>query len=187
MEIIDALDEISPVSDTSREELQKITAQKAYLKGDHLLKLWHVSRHLHYIVSGSARIYYMREGRDISDYFAMDGQFIGGLESLFTGEPSHKAIELTEDSVVQSFLYSDFEDLCHKHHDVERLGRKLATFAFLDAQKLVESTRFLSAAERYEELKERHPGISNHIPLRHLASYLNISPVSLSRIRSGEQ
>lgn len=187
MEITDALDKISSISDISRKKLQKIAVQKSYAKGDRLPELWHIDRHLHYIVSGSARVYYLREGRDISDYFAMDGQFIGGLESLFTGEPSHKAIELTEDSVVQSLLYSDFEKLCDQHRDIERLGRKLAIFAFLDAQKLVESIRFLSAAERYEELKKRHPGISNRIPLRYLASYLNISPVSLSRIRSGKQ
>lgn len=187
MEIADALNEISPVSDTSIKKLQQIVVQKDYEKGDHLLDLWHVNHHFHFIMNGSARVYYLQEGRDISHYFALDGQFIGGLESLFTGEPSHKAIEITEDSTVQSFLYRDFENLCYQHHDIERLGRKLATFAFLDAQKLVEDIRFLSAAERYKELEERHPGISNRIPLKHLASYLNISPVSLSRIRSGKQ
>lgn len=187
MEIINALNEISPLSHSSIKKLQQIVVQKNYAKGDHLLDLGHVNYHLHFIVRGSSRIYYLRDGRDISHYFALDKQFIGGLESLFTGKPSHKAIELTEDSTVQSFLYRDFEDLCDQHHDIERLGRKLAIFAFLDAQQLVENIRFLSAAERYQELEKRHPGISNRIPLKHLASYLNISPVSLSRIRSGKQ
>lgn len=181
------MDEISPVSDPSKNTLQQFVTRNDYQRGDHLLDMGQINYHFHFIVEGSARVYYLREGRDISHYFALDGQFIGGLESLFTGEPSNKAIELTEDSVVHSFPYSDFEGLCDQHHDIERLGRKLATFAFLDAQKLVEDVRFLSAAERYQELKERHPGISNRIPLKHLASYLNISPVSLSRIRSGKQ
>lgn len=80
MEITYALDKISSISDNSRKKLQKIAVQKNYSKGDHLLELWHIDRRLHYIVSGSARVYYLREGRD--------GQFIGGLESLFTGKPS---------------------------------------------------------------------------------------------------
>lgn len=187
MDLLEALHEISPLTVDSQRQLQSIVVEKAYPKGHHLLNLGQVDRHLYFVAEGSARVYYVRDGRDISDYFAVDGQLIGGVESLFTGKPSHKAIELTEDSLIQYFLYSDFEKLCDRYHEIERLGRKVAIWAFLDAQKLAEGLRFLSAAERYRELEERHPGISNRVPLKYLASYLNISPVSLSRIRSGGQ
>lgn len=187
MDIIDAFQKLSPISPGSVRELQKIIVAKHYPKGQHLLQLWEVDHYFHFIAKGSARVYYLREGNDITDYFALDGQFIGGLESLYAGKPSPKAIELTEDALVQSFNYHQFEALCEQYHDIERLGRKIVTSLFIIAQEVVEDLRFLSAAERYEQVEKRHPGISNRIPLKHIASYLNISTVSLSRIRSGKQ
>ncbi|MGE0589799.1 MAG: Crp/Fnr family transcriptional regulator [Cyclobacteriaceae bacterium] len=187
MDIFTAITHVSPLSATSMEEFKDIVQQKEYAKGHALLDLWQVDRHFHFIVKGSGRVYYLRNGNDVTDYIAMDGQFIGGLESLFTHQPSHKAIELMEDSVVQSFSFEKFEALCTKHHDIERLGRKLATFAFLEGQRRIEAIRFLSAAERYAELEKKYPGISNRIPLKHIASYLGTTQVSLSRIRGGVQ
>lgn len=187
MEIIESLCKICPISELSKQEFLSIIIENNYSKGHSLLNLWETDKYFHYIVKGSGRVYYLRNGLDITDYFAMDGQFLGGIESLFTRKPSHKAIELTEDSTVQSFLYSDFEELCNKYHDIEKLGRKMAIFAFLEGQKRIESIRFLSAAERYHELEKKYPGISNRIQLKHIASYLGTTQVSISRIRKGIQ
>lgn len=187
MDILDAFQNLSPISRQSTEEIQKIVIAKRYSKGQQLLKLNEIDRYFHFIAKGSARVFYVWEGQDITDYFALDGQFIGGLESLFSEKHTHKGIELTEDSLVESFNYQEFERLCTQHHDIERLGRKLITSLFILAQEVVEDLRFLSAAERYEQLQKRHPGISNRIPLKHIASYLSISTVSLSRIRGGKQ
>lgn len=187
MDIFTAITNISPLSVASLTEFKAIVQQNEYAKGHSLLDLWQVDRHFHFIVKGSGRVYYLRNGNDVTDYIAMDGQFIGGLESLFTHQPSHKAIELLEDSVVQSFSFEKFEGLCTQHHDIERLGRKMATFAFLEGQRRIEAIRFLSAAERYAELEKKYPGISNRIPLKHIASYLGTTQVSLSRIRGGVQ
>ncbi|XOV92543.1 MAG: Crp/Fnr family transcriptional regulator [Bacteroidota bacterium] len=187
MDMFTAISQISPLSIESLDNLRAITLEKSYPKGHHLLDLWQVDRNFHFIVKGSGRVYYLRNGLDVTDYIAMDGQFLGGLESLFTKAPSHKAIELTEDSVIQSFSYEKFESLCYEYHDIERLGRKMAIFAFLECQRRIEAIRFLSAAERYIELEKKYPGISNRIPLKHIASYLGTTQVSLSRIRAGNQ
>ena len=117
----------------------------------------------------------------------MDRQFLGGVESVFTQSPSQKAIELTEESVVQSILYGDLEKLAAKYHAIETLYRKMMTWAFLECQRRVEAIRFMTAAERYHTLERQYPGISNRIPLKHLASYLGTTQVSLSRIRGGKQ
>ena len=178
---------IYPISQSTQNLFLRIVEKNTYSKGHSLLDLWEIDRYFHFIVKGSGRVFYLRNGQDITDYLAMDGHFLGGVESLFTQEPSHKAIELTEDSIVQSFSYNAFENLCATNHELETLGRKMVIFAFLECQKRIESIRFLSAAERYQELEKKYPGISNRIPLKHLASYLGTTQVSLSRIRSGTQ
>lgn len=185
--MLEAFNAFGPLKADSKEALQNIISEKKYIKGQHLLEIGQIDRYLHFIVKGSGRVYYLKDGQDVTDYFALDGGFLGGLESTFTGQASHKAMELTEDAIVQSVVYAQFEKLCDQFHDIEKMGRKLAIFAFLGAQKQIESIRFLSASERYRQLEEEYPGISNRIPLKYIASYLGTTQVSLSRIRSGYQ
>lgn len=185
--LLHALQPVCPISPDAAQAFAEVITCNAYPKGHHLLSLWQIDKHFHFINTGSGRVYYLKDGLDITDYIAMDKQFIGGVESLFTGQPSHKAIELMEDSEVYSFLYDDFEELCAGYHDIERLGRKMATHAFLEGQHRIESMRFFSAAERYHQLEKKYPGIANRVPLKHIASYLGTTQVSLSRIRSGIQ
>ncbi|ULQ55192.1 Crp/Fnr family transcriptional regulator [Flavihumibacter rivuli] len=187
MHILDTLNQIHSLCPQSNQLLGELVQEQELPKGYPLLHFGQVDLHLHYIVKGSGRVYYLRDGQDITDYIAIEGQFLGGVESLFTRKPSHKAMEITEDSIVQSIVYDAFERLCQQHLDIAQLGRKIAVFAFLECQRRIEDIRFLPAAERYRELEKKYPGISNRIPLKHLASYLGITQVSLSRIRSGQQ
>ncbi|UZR98116.1 Crp/Fnr family transcriptional regulator [Chondrinema litorale] len=187
MKMLETLSLLSSLSKESQEQLVDLITEHQYSKGHVLLNLWQIDREVHFIVKGSGRVYYLRNGQDITDYIAMDGQILGGVESLFTQTPSNKAMELTEDSIVQSLNYQAFLKLCKKYRDLETLRAEIAIFAFLECQKRIESIRFLSASERYQELEKKYPGISNRIPLKHLASYLGTTQVSLSRIRSGIQ
>jgi CRP-like cAMP-binding protein len=176
-----------PLSPETVEAFEGIIRHRSLEKGAILLRIGHVSESIHFVVKGLGRVYYLRDGKDVTDYFATDGELIGAVESLFTGTPSHKGIELLEDSEIVSWKNRDFDDLCLKHHDLERAARKLCIMGMLMGQRRIESIRFLSARERYEELERAHPGITNRLPLKHVASYLGITPVSVSRIRAGLQ
>jgi CRP-like cAMP-binding protein len=186
-EMIALLNEISPLGKAEQEALAKITSRKFYKKNTILLQLGEVSRKLYFIAKGLGRVYYIRDGNDITDYFAIDMNFMGGLPSYFTGEPSHKAMELLEDSEVIEIYNYEFEKLCDQYHQIEKCGRKLAIIAFVECQSEIESIRFLSAKERYFEFERKYPGIINRAPLKHIASYLGTTQVSVSRIRAGIQ
>lgn len=186
-EMIEILNSISPLGKVEQEALAKICTRKNYKKNTVLLQLGEVSRKLYFIVKGLGRVYYIRDGNDITDYFAMDMNFLGGLPSYFTGEPSHKAMELLEDSEVIEIYNYEFDRLCDQYHQIEKCGRKLAIIAFVECQAEIESIRFLSAKERYFEFERKYPGIINRAPLKHIASYIGTTQVSLSRIRAGIQ
>jgi hypothetical protein len=70
---------------------------------------------------------------------------------------------------------------------LERAARKMSVFGMMEGQKRIESIRFYSARERYEELERLYPGITNRAPLKYIASYLGVTQVSISRIRAGKQ
>ena len=184
---ISALAKVSTFSEEIIEELNKYIHFDCFHKGKELLKIGQVAKYIYFIKKGVARVYYLKEEKDVTDYFAIDNQFIGAVASLFTKEPSKKAIEILEDSEVYYMSYDDFELLCQKFHEVEKAGRKLAIYGILEGQQRIESIRFLSASERYHELEQKYPGISNRIPLKYIASYLGTTQVSLSRIRGGIQ
>lgn len=168
-------------------ELEGMLRREEVERNTMLLQFGQVALRMYFIEKGLARAYYLHEGKDVSDYFAMDMQFIGAVPSLFTGQPTHKAIEVLEDSIVWSMGKEDWERLCEKSHPMERIYRKQMAMGMLIEQQRIESIRFHTAAERYAELERSHPGISLRCPLKHIASFLGITQVSLSRIRAGVQ
>jgi len=186
-EMINVFNAISPLKQEEQQALENISARKFYKKNTKLLAVNEVSRKLYFIVKGLGRVYYVRDGNDISDYFAMDKMFIGGIPSYFTGQPSYKAIELLEDSEVIEIYNYEFEKLCDKYHKIEKCGRKMAIFAFLECQTELEAIRFLTVKERYYQFEKKYPGITNRAPLKHIATYLGTTQVSISRIRAGIQ
>jgi len=185
--IVTQLQRLQPVSPEAAAAFENIIRKKWVRKGQLLLRMGEKPDHFFFIDKGLARVYYQRQGKDVTDYFAIDQQFIGAVPALFTGEPSHKAIEVLEDAHVYYFSYSAFDQLCALHHDLERAARKQAIYGMLEGQQRIESIRFLSAKERYFELEKLYPGITNRAPLKHIASYLGTTQVSISRIRAGKQ
>lgn len=185
--ILHILQQVNPLSVETQEAFSSILHTKQVKRGDHLVRIGQVPENFYFVVKGLARVYYLRNDQDITDYFAIDNQFIGALPALFSQQPSHKAIEVLEDSTISYFSYAAFDKLCEQHHDLERASRKMTIYGMLEGQQRIESIRFLSAKERYEELEKLYPGITNRAPLKHIASYLGTTQVSISRIRAGKQ
>lgn len=185
--IIDAFSFMCPLSEQTKADFASIIKCESFPKNKILLDFGQKATSLFLIEKGLARAYYNRDGVEITYYFAIDGQLIGSVPSLFDGNPSKVAIQLIEPSNVYFFQYKDFEACCAEHHDLERAARKLSTLVMLRSQEDVESLRFHAAKERYELVEKRHPGITHRCPLKFIASYIGTTQVSLSRIRAGIQ
>lgn len=185
--ITDVFKSIAPLKKETIDKLEQIIKNEILAKDTTLLEIGNRAKSMFFLQTGLARAFYYHDGRDVTDYFAIDGQFIGAVPSLITGQPSHKGIQLIEESDVFYFLSADFESLCAEHHDLEHAARKLLNFALIEEQQRIESLRFYSMKERYELLEKKYPGIMNRCPLHYIASYLGTSQVSISRIRAGVQ
>lgn len=184
---IDAFAMMHPLSAETREDFASIIHPQTLPKNTMLLDFGKKATTLFFIKKGLARAYYNRDGEEVTYYFAIDGQFIGAVPSLFDDRPSHSAIQLIEHADIHYFSYKEFEDCCARHHDLERAARKLSSLVILRGLEDVETLRFYSAKERYQLVQKRHPGILNRCPLKYIASYIGTSQVSVSRIRAGIQ
>ena len=149
-----------------------------------LLKENTVSDYFYFIEKGAARIYYYKNGKEITEWIALDNQFFLSITSFFQRTPSHLIIQVIEPSVVYGIHHDDFMSLADKYHDVERLLRKMVTGSLVLSQIRMDSIQFESAQQRYEKLLQTSPQIVLRVPLTYIASFLGITLETLSRIRS---
>ncbi|UXP30974.1 Crp/Fnr family transcriptional regulator [Reichenbachiella agarivorans] len=185
--ILTLFGQIAALDDKALTDFSQIIRFDHFSKNTTLLEIGKKAKSMFYIHKGLARAYYYHDGKDVTDYFAIDGQFIGAVPSLFTGQPSHKGIHLIEASDIYHFDAAAFEACCAKHHSLEHATRIITSYALLDEQERIESLRFYSVKERYDLMEKKYPGITNRCPLHYIASYLGTTQVSISRIRAGVQ
>ena len=105
------------------------------------------------------------------------------MESLFTGKPSRKAIQILEDAEIIAINANQLFKLYDTFPEIERLFRKIFEAAYVETVNRIEGIQFHSAEERYNALLSQAPNVLIRVPLKYVASYLGITQVSLSRIR----
>ncbi len=173
----------SELSLECQQELPKYATILSLKKGTTLVRAGQYSDKTYYIIKGGARAYYLKDGKDISDWFAFENEFISSIVSFFSDKPSPHYIELLEDSILIELSKNSIEKLSDKYHDFERLIRVIVTKTMLSQQEKIAAIQFYNAEQKYENLLVIRPDMTQRVPLTHIASYLGITLETLSRIR----
>ncbi len=171
----------------SEETLEAITQKGEILsleKGHLLVREGQISDKVYYLAKGGVKIYYLKDGKKITDWFAFENDFFCAITSYFKEIPSPHFIELLEDSILIQFRKADIEKLYEQYHDFEKLGRISTTKTMLHLQERVVSLQFETAKQKYKNLLQFYPEIEQRASLGDIASYLGITQETLSRIRS---
>lgn len=181
--LITYLKRTSPLSKQAEAAIISISKLLEVKKNTDLQPISHTCKTIYFLKKGVARIYYFKEHIDITESFSFENNIVVRYESLFTGKPSKKAIQVLEDAEVIAINANELFKLYDQFPDIERLFRKIFENALVDTVNRVESIQFHSAEERYNALIKEAPDVLKRVPLKYIASYLGITPVSLSRIR----
>jgi CRP-like cAMP-binding protein len=176
-------DQLITLHREEREALASIIRYRKYEKGESIQAIGARCQTIYFIESGLARIYYQKDAVDITESFAFERQMVVRVESLFTGAPSKKGIQALETSDVCCIPAAPLFLLYDRFPKIERLFRLLFEHQHVQSVQRLESIQFQTAQERYQSLIEQSPLILLRAPLKHVASYLGITQVSLSRIR----
>lgn len=141
-------------------------------------------KYIYFIVKGSLRSYFI-DGKGIEHIYQirLDNSWISDLESFFSQRPSKYYIETLEDSVLLRISHERLEVLYNEMPKLERYFRILFQKAYINALERLNATMWDSAIDRYNALIKEHSDILQRVPLVYIASYLGITPESLSRIR----
>lgn len=178
------LREIQPLSPESREAILLLCSLVPIAKNHNLQEIGQKCRTIYFVKEGLARIYYLKDGIEVTEYFAFENDLIIRAESLFRDKPSSKAIQALERTVFIGIPSEALFSLFDKYPDIERLFRKIIEQAYVHTVNRMEAIQFHSAEERYAQLLAEKPNLIQRISLKHIASYLGITQVSLSRIRA---
>ncbi|MFT3680965.1 MAG: Crp/Fnr family transcriptional regulator [Ferruginibacter sp.] len=154
-------------------------------KDHHLLREHEVCDYIFFIKKGIARIYYHKNGKEVSEWFATDEQFFLSITSFFNRTPSKLIIHTLELAEVMGIHHNDLMRLAGEYHEIETMFRKMLTGSLILSQLRMDSIQFETAQQRYEGLVKNSPEIIKRIPLSYIASFLGITLETLSRIRSG--
>jgi len=149
-----------------------------------LLREGQVSKKAFFIERGCIRLFFNNNGKDITFQFFFEGEGVSSVESFRTNQPSLFTIESIEPCIIHSISKKDFQTILDSSPAIKQQVEEQIFQRMVFYQKLFLSRIKDNPQKRYEELLKHYPKILQRVPQHYIASYLGITPVSLSRIRN---
>lgn len=154
-------------------------------RGSLLVRAGEMPQTIAFVCEGILRLYYLdANGREYTKSFCVEHELVAAYSALLLGKPSRLFIEALEDVRLLVTDYRDYQALSTQHPCWQQVNRRQVELLFIK-KELRESTLLLDDAEtRYRQFLAEHPGLEARVKQHYIASYLGITPVSLSRIRA---
>ncbi|HET9431836.1 MAG TPA: Crp/Fnr family transcriptional regulator [Chitinophagaceae bacterium] len=164
--------------------IESLFRHKKYRRRQYLLQEGETCRYESFVIKGCTRTYQVdKKGQEHVLQFAPEEWWTGNMYSFLTSQPSEFNIDCIEDTEILHITRPDLEKLYGLVPKMERFFRIIIQNAFIALQKRVMTTLTQSAAERYLDFINKYPKIEQRIADKQIASYLGLTPQSLSRIR----
>lgn len=172
------------LNDGEKQLIEQAFKIKHLRKRQYLLQEGDVCKYMAFVVKGAGRMYSVNEsGQENIIRFAIESWWLGDYESYNLHTPSLYNIEMSEDSDVLLVGYEQMQDLCKNVPAVDLMVREIDRKGAIATQKRIHSAISQGAEERYNLLAKTYPEFLLRFPQSMIASYLGISPETLSRIR----
>jgi CRP-like cAMP-binding protein len=155
-------------------------------KGEVVVREGQHSKQAYFVLQGCSRSYYIKDGKDVSDWFAFENEFVSPIVSFFSDQPNPHYVEFLEDSTVLEFSKETIDGLSAKYPEFGRIVTSVVTETMLNLCERLYNIQVTKAEDRYEHLLSVYPDITNRVSLTHIASFLGITLETLSRIRSAK-
>ncbi|QLG44770.1 Crp/Fnr family transcriptional regulator [Costertonia aggregata] len=185
--IIDIIKGVSKISDAAEKELESMISSKFIRKGTYLLKEGEVCSHIYFIHFGFAHQFKWKKKDKISNFFWSNNDFVAHMISFLTQTPCRENIEILEDSKVYAISYVDLQYMYKEYPEFNHFGRLMLEKYFLEMANLGELSKVRPARKRYEILAQKQPHLLQLATSGQIASYLNMSQETLSRIRAKQE
>ena len=164
--------------------LQSVLVPMKFAKGEMILKEGEVCTNMYYIDKGLVRQFYFKSGKQLTEHMAVEGNIVMCLESLFREEPTKLQIEAIEPTIIYALPKARLEEVALHNVNMQILYRKILEESLILSQVHADLVRFESAQNRYRRMCKLQQQVTLRAPLVYIASYLQMTPETLSRVRS---
>ena len=164
--------------------LESIIVPQKYAKGEMILKEGDICRQFLYIDKGLVRQFYFKQGKEFTEHLGQEQTIVMCIESLFKEEPTKLQVEALEPTTVYALPKADLERVAMHNVNIQILYRKILEESLIISQIHADLVRFETAQDRYKKLCKLCPQVVLRAPLVYIASYLQMTPETLSRVRA---
>lgn len=173
--------------DLSRDSLvllSNIMVQEKYKKGERILDEGDICNSMYFVDKGMTRQFYYKYGKDLTEHIGYENSIIICLESYFLEEPTKLIIDTLEPTILWRIDKTEILKLVEVNNEIGTLYRMIFEDSLITSQRKADIIRFEPAHERYNKLMQTHPEILKRAPLIYIASLLQMTPETLSRVRA---
>ena len=182
-EIKKFIDHIHPMSTTDWDFFSSKLQQQNLEKNTALVKMGEVENYLSFISEGIVRYYIPQVESDLTFGFLFENEFVTAYDSFITRTSSPYEIDTLTNTTLWRISYEDLQEVYQKTVSGNIIGRRMAENMFLIKSKREIALLSKTAEELYLDLFRERPKLLKQIPLKHIASYIGVTPQALSRIR----
>lgn len=182
-ELLHYLSSIYPLSPECLAYLRRIIRDCRVKKDESLLHAGEVCENIYFIRKGILRCYYLKKGVEVTDWFFWEGDTVVAIDSFYDQTPSEAYIEALEESELYYISYHDLNYLFDHFLEFNFVGRVLTNKYLRVWHRQARNLRMLTAEEKYIFLLERQPEAVLRVPVKVLASFLDMAPETISRMR----
>lgn len=171
-------------STMTHDELESILVPQKYAKGQMIINEGQVCDSIYYIERGLIRQFYFKNGKQITEHLGEDHTIFMCIESLFREEPTKLQVEAIEPTIVYAIPKQKLEQVALHNVNIQILYRKILEESLIISQVHADLVRFETAQARYKRMCKLNPQVILRAPLVYIASYLQMTPETLSRVRA---
>ena len=164
--------------------LEEILIPMKFAKGEKILDQGQVCQNIYWVVKGLVRQFYYKNKKEMTEYMATENTICMSIESLFRETPTRQIIQALEPCLLYALPMHDLEAAAMKSVNIQMLYRKILEESLIISQQRADMLRFESAQDRYQKLVKTSPQLVLRAPLVYIASYLQMTPETLSRVRT---
>jgi CRP-like cAMP-binding protein len=164
--------------------LESVLIPMKFQKGEKILSEGDTSTYIYWIVKGLVREFYFKNGKEVTEYMATENTIVMSIESLFKEQPTKLQISALEPTLIYAMPRQLLEQVAMKSVNIQILYRKILEESLILSQVHADMLRFETAQDRYMKLVKLQPQLVLRAPLVYIASYLQMTPETLSRVRT---
>lgn len=164
--------------------LESVLVPMKFAKGEIVLAEGDICQNIYWIVKGLLRQYYYKNNKELTEYMAAENTIMMSIESLFKEKPSMQIIQALEPTLIYAMPKAELEAVAMRSVNIQILYRKILEESLIISQQRADMLRFESAQDRYQKLVKSAPQLVLRAPLVFIASYLQMTPETLSRVRT---